>query len=125
LQLLSHLSLGTLILAASLSIVVYKISKVIFDPLRNIPGPFLARFTRLWYLIEIYRGNFQITNIELHKKYGPVVRIAPGQYSIDDTEGARTIYGHGNSFLKVRILTFSHHFLFMEAVADLMLCFAE
>lgn len=37
----------------------------------------------------------------LHKKYGSIVRIAPHEYSVDDVDAARTIYGHGNAFVKV------------------------
>lgn len=75
----------------------------ILDPLRDIPGPLLARFTRFWLFFEIYKGSFERTNIELHRKYGPIVRVAPGEYSIDDFEAARTIYGYSNAFVKVRM----------------------
>lgn len=104
LQSFSNLGLGTWIITILGSFVAYTLFKVISDPLRDIPGPFLARFTRLWYVFELYKGNFERTNIELHKKYGGIVRIAPNQYSIDDFEGARAIYGHGNAFVKVNIL---------------------
>ncbi|KAJ4512475.1 hypothetical protein HRR83_006991 [Exophiala dermatitidis] len=40
------------------------------DPLRDVPGPFWARFTRLWYLKEIAGGRFEKTNVQLHNKYG-------------------------------------------------------
>jgi hypothetical protein len=39
-------------------------------PLRSVPGPFLARFSRLWYLRAVSKGNFEKTNIELHRKHG-------------------------------------------------------
>ena len=42
----------------------------ITSPLRSIPGPFLARFTKLWYLWRVYNGHFEQENIELHRKYG-------------------------------------------------------
>lgn len=32
---------------------------------------------------------------------GPIVRIAPNYYSIDDMEAIKTIYGHGTEFIKV------------------------
>ena len=32
---------------------------------------------------------------------GPIVRIAPHQYSINDASSIKVIYGHGSSFLKV------------------------
>ena len=101
LQTLLDLSFGGLALGAGGFFVLYFIIDFIRDPLRDIPGPLLARFTRWWYFIEIYKGSFELTNVELHKKYGPIVRIAPHEYSIDDVEAAKTIYGHGNAFVKV------------------------
>lgn len=38
--------------------------------LRSISGPFLTRFTRLWLLRQLSRGQFEQTNIQLHRKYG-------------------------------------------------------
>ena len=40
------------------------------DPLRDVPGPFLARFTKLWLLRQYVKGDFQETNVELHEKFG-------------------------------------------------------
>jgi hypothetical protein len=91
----------TLIIFFPAGILIYSLLQYIFDPLRSIPGPFLARFSRLWYFLEIYKGSFEETNIELHRRYGPIVRVAPHEYSIDDVDAARTIYGHGNAFVKV------------------------
>ncbi|GAQ05023.1 pisatin demethylase [Aspergillus lentulus] len=54
-----------------------------FSPLRAIPGPWLARTTRLWELVMVSKGKFNQRAIHLHKKYdtdiplGPVVRTAP------------------------------------------------
>ena len=79
----------------------YTIVAALLDPLRSIPGPFLARFTRLWLAYQIWKGEFQLVNIALHKKYGSLVRIAPGNYSVNDVDGARVIYGHGAGFTKV------------------------
>lgn len=86
---------------------LYHLVKLLLDPLKDIPGPFLARFTRFWYFWEIYRGSFEATDVELHRKYGPIIRIAPGEYSIDDAEAAKTIYGHGNAFVKVSKMNIS------------------
>ncbi|KAK2685269.1 hypothetical protein QWA68_015638 [Fusarium oxysporum] len=72
----------------------------LFSPLRFVPGPLSARFTRLWYFQQVYTGRFPWTNIELHKKHGPVVRIAPNEYSIDDPSAVKAIYGHGTAFTK-------------------------
>lgn len=43
-----------------------------FGSLRAIPGPRLTRFTKLWYLYKVFRGQFHRENIEFHRKYGPV-----------------------------------------------------
>uniref|UniRef100_A0A093Y5K2 Pisatin demethylase n=1 Tax=Talaromyces marneffei PM1 TaxID=1077442 RepID=A0A093Y5K2_TALMA len=79
---------------------LYITGRAYIDPLRDIDGPFIARFTRLWYLKKIFEGKFELVNVALHKKYGPVVRIAPNVYSIDDPGCAKTLYGHGSKFVK-------------------------
>lgn len=84
----------------------YGVLQATLDPLRHIPGPLIARFTRLWYVWHIYKGRVHYTNIGLHKKYGPIVRLAPKLYSIDDVEAAKTIYGSGTRFVKVKAPTF-------------------
>ena len=98
---------------------LYSIFRALSTSLRGIPGPFLARFTRFWKLKEIYKGHFEKTNVKLHRKYGtscpkspstmsdfgrtgPIVRIAPNEYSIDDPEAVKIIYGLGSHFIKVR-----------------------
>ncbi|ETI27659.1 hypothetical protein G647_00108 [Cladophialophora carrionii CBS 160.54] len=81
---------------------VHQFVVLLGDPLRSVPGPFLARFTRLWYLRKVWRGDFEKTNLALHKRYGSIVRIAPNYYSIDDADAIKTIYGHGTQFVKGR-----------------------
>lgn len=41
-----------------------------FSPLRNIPGPFLARVSRWWEYLMVQRGVSNIEYVNLHKKYG-------------------------------------------------------
>ncbi|PSK59404.1 Isotrichodermin C-15 hydroxylase [Elsinoe australis] len=89
-----------LLFSLPLLFILYHIVKAFLSPLRNVPGPLLARFTKFWYLKSVWRGDFEKTNIALHDKLGPVVRIAPNQYSIDDPEAIRIIYGHGTAFVK-------------------------
>ncbi|CAG8138182.1 unnamed protein product [Penicillium salamii] len=73
---------------------------LIKSPRLAIPGPILGRFTNLWYLWQMKRGDFHYTNIKLHEKNGNVVRIAPNYYSISDASAVKTIYGHGAKFEK-------------------------
>ncbi len=64
-----------------------------FHPLASYPGPLLYRGSELPRLIQEWRGNTVHKWAELHEKYGPVVRIAPGQLSYINTEAWRDIYG--------------------------------
>ena len=57
--------------------ILYFIVSPFLSPLRSVPGPFLARFTKLWWLERLRRGHFDQENIELHREYGPVVRYGP------------------------------------------------
>lgn len=67
---------------------------------RNIPGPLFAKFSRLWYLNQIRKRHFHLETLKLHKKYGPLVQLAPNEYSVNDPEAIKTIYGHGTHFTK-------------------------
>lgn len=83
--------LGILFLGAC-AIIVYRIC---FHPLAHIPGPFLAKFTGYWRTKRYARGTWHDDVLQIHEKYGRVVRIAPGELSIVDEHGMRELYGHG------------------------------
>ncbi|KAJ1328188.1 benzoate 4-monooxygenase [Microdochium nivale] len=72
--------------------------RAISSPTRLIPGPAVARFTRLWYLDRVRRGGFHHDNIQLHAEHGPIVRVAPGRFSIATPDKA--VYGIGSRFRK-------------------------
>ena len=62
-----------LIMAVGVVVVIWILAYVInllLDPLRDIPGPLGARFSRIWYLRAISKGDFEKTNIDLHRVYG-------------------------------------------------------
>lgn len=46
------------------------IQNLFFSPLKNVPGPFLARITRWWEYLLVRRGDSNLEYIRLHKKYG-------------------------------------------------------
>ncbi len=85
---------------------VYTIFRTLYSayatPLRDVPGPWLAKFTRLWLLQAIRSREYQKINLQLHQKYGPIVRLAPNEYSIDDPEAAQIIYRTKDQLVKVR-----------------------
>lgn len=40
------------------------------SPLSKVPGPVLARYSRIWEFIEAARGDLHWTTVKLHEKYG-------------------------------------------------------
>ncbi|GAP91697.1 putative cytochrome P450 oxidoreductase [Rosellinia necatrix] len=78
----------------------WSIFSALWSPLRSIPGSFLSRFTDGWYLWRILHRKFQVEQIELHRKYGPIVRLGPKRFSFADADALKTIYGHGIEFRK-------------------------
>ncbi|KAJ5382509.1 Cytochrome P450 [Penicillium concentricum] len=64
-----------------------------FDLLASYPGPKVARFTRLWYAIHLFRGTLLEELLKAHEKYGYVVRIAPDELSYICPEAWDDIYG--------------------------------
>lgn len=73
-----------------------------FKPsLRNIPGPALAKYSRLWKLYSVWKGDHHTTAIGLHRRYGKLVRIGPKHVSVGDPGAIPVIYGLGRGFTKV------------------------
>ncbi|KAJ8063550.1 hypothetical protein OCU04_007422 [Sclerotinia nivalis] len=80
------------------AIVLYSSSYVTYqlyiNPLSVIPGPKLAALTYLYEAyFEVWLGGQYFKHVaELHKKYGPVVRITPNEIHFNDPEFLDTIY---------------------------------
>lgn len=70
--------------------------------LRNVPGPFFAKFTDLWRLLDVHKGSHHWTVIELHRRYGTNVRLGPNYVSVADPRGIQDIYGLNKGYEKVR-----------------------
>jgi len=68
--------------------------------LKDIPGPRIAAYTKLWRLYDVYRGHAHTTAIALHKQYGPVVRIGPNHVSLSDPALIPIIYGTKEDYTK-------------------------
>ena len=52
-------------------------------------------------MFHVRQGKYQVVIQELHKKYGPVVRIAPNVLDLDMPELVNTIYNIKSDYLKV------------------------
>jgi hypothetical protein len=72
--------------------------------LSPIPGPRWARFTGLYRVYRMWSGKAPSVYLDLHQKYGPIVRTGPNTVSIADPSTIPTIYGIGSNFLKVKFI---------------------
>ncbi|KAI1777511.1 cytochrome P450 [Hypoxylon cercidicola] len=72
-----------------ISLVIYRLY---LHPLAKVPGPKLAAITSLWYVYQVRQGKMLVLYRDLHKKYGPAVRISPNEVSFDSKEAFQAIY---------------------------------
>jgi cytochrome P450 len=68
--------------------------------LNKFPGPFWASVSDLWQVITAIRGYQKHPYIQLHQKYGDIVRIAPNKLSFADPAAIRDVLGVGKYFDK-------------------------
>ncbi|KAH8897433.1 cytochrome P450 [Thozetella sp. PMI_491] len=92
-----------LMLLAALA-VTYRLT---FHPLRSYPGPLAAKFTSAYGAWFVWRQNFHLKSVQLHEKYGPVVRVAPNRLVFNSTAALRDIYGNpqvrkGQAYVQLR-----------------------
>jgi len=79
---------------------VQALFKMLLDPLRAIPGPWYASFTSMVLKYKVLTGQRMFYIHDLHKKYGPLVRVDPNEVSVNDLEGYREIHRIGSGFVK-------------------------
>ena len=69
-----NLSLRRILVGIFLYSAIYLLVRALYrayaTPLRNVPGPWLAKYSRLWQLYAVYSRRFEKTNIQLHHQYG-------------------------------------------------------
>ncbi|TVY88026.1 Cytochrome P450 monooxygenase [Lachnellula willkommii] len=94
-------SLGGLLLLTTIQLLWTYFS----TPLKDIPGPFFAKFTNLWRFFDTYGGRPELTHQLLHKKHGSVVRLGPNVVSISDPKYLRVIYNTRGDYLKSNFYT--------------------
>lgn len=71
-----------------------------YNGLSKIPGPTLASYTKLWRFHDVYKGQAHLTAIRLHRKHGPLVRIAPKIISVADPKEISKIYNIKGDYTK-------------------------
>ncbi|PVH97982.1 putative cytochrome P450 [Periconia macrospinosa] len=77
-------------------ILAYFTSKVVYNlcwhPLAKFPGPKLAAVSNVSYCYWFLGGRQPFRMLELHNKYGPVVRTAPNELSFNTAKSWKDIY---------------------------------
>jgi hypothetical protein len=70
-------------------------------------GPFLASFTDFWKVWYAYTNSSNPIYVDLHEKYGDVVRVGSNELSFADPRAIHEIYGPkgpNKNVLTLRIL---------------------
>ncbi|KAH8780127.1 cytochrome P450 [Diaporthe sp. PMI_573] len=78
--------------------IVYSLAKalynVFFHPLRNFPGPKTWASSRIPYTLSNLSAKPHERLLDLHNKYGPIVRIAHNELSFIHPDAWKDIFGH-------------------------------
>ncbi|KAK7748143.1 hypothetical protein SLS53_001397 [Cytospora paraplurivora] len=91
LNLLLWQSIVTTIVLYYATVALYRLY---LHPLARFPGPKLAAVTR-WYegYYDLYlSGQYTLKIAELHKQYGPIIRISPYELHVNDASFFDTLY---------------------------------
>lgn len=75
--------------------IVLTIQRLWLSPIAHIPGPKLAALTQYYefYYDIILGGQYTFRILEMHKKYGPVVRISPWEVHVGEHDFHSDLYG--------------------------------
>lgn len=79
---------------------LYAIYNRYLHPLAKVPGPFWASISPLWLAWQSYHQRRPRLDIELHKRYGIIVRIKPNEVLFSNPEYFKAVHGAGSKFAK-------------------------
>ncbi|KAK6351316.1 hypothetical protein TWF718_004480 [Orbilia javanica] len=116
------LSLLFSFLACGIALAIYRL---FFSPLSSIPGPKLAAASGLWILYYDYKDQRTDTIMDLHLKYGPVVRLGPNEVSFTSTSAVKDIYtgasresGFAKGFLYAMFTHYGRYNMFSSLTSE-------
>ncbi|KIV98824.1 uncharacterized protein PV09_09396 [Verruconis gallopava] len=81
-------------------IIAYFISNKYRYGISCYPGPWLAAYTDWWRFFDAANRKTEKTFLELHEKYGDIVRIGPNALSFADPRSIKCIYGLNKGLVK-------------------------
>ena len=82
------------------AVLAYYIISYLTSPLKDIPGPFLAKFTNFWRVYDYCHFISSKTQKKLHAKHGLAVRLGPNLVALNDPDLIPIIYNARGTFRK-------------------------
>ena len=96
---------ATLVICITLCLLLYAGYSIhSYARLSHIPGPFLAAWSNLPRMYWVWTRSSHLIHVDLHKKYGKLVRLGPNSISCGDPAEIPTIYGFNGKWIKVQWL---------------------
>ncbi|KAI4592231.1 hypothetical protein KJ359_011383 [Pestalotiopsis sp. 9143b] len=85
-------------LISTASIIIYLLSVAVYrltlHPLASFPGPLSHRISVWPRALKLARGDLPFHVADLHRRYGPVVRLGPNELAFSNPQAWKDIYGH-------------------------------
>ncbi|KAJ5673431.1 hypothetical protein N7507_002558 [Penicillium longicatenatum] len=77
-------------------LIFHVIYHLYFHPLSRFPGPKSHAISRIPYFRRAIKGTLPFDMLDLHNKYGDIVRIAPDELAFSYPDAWKDIMGHKN-----------------------------
>ncbi|KAA8564223.1 hypothetical protein EYC84_011169 [Monilinia fructicola] len=90
--------------------------RVYLHPLAGYPGPALASITDWYNVYHCLKGDRHLNEYQLHKIYGPIVRVGPNRLAFNSTIAVHDIYGSAANTQKSDLYTIYHYFFKVPSI---------
>ncbi|KAK4949754.1 hypothetical protein LTR10_011596 [Elasticomyces elasticus] len=93
-------TLYVVLISGAIAIAVLYASRARRRYLRDIPGPFWDSFSYIPRLLKTAYGQRCYIDIDLHRRYGPLVRVGPNELSFSDSSAISQVYSANTRYEK-------------------------
>ncbi|KAF2149936.1 cytochrome P450 oxidoreductase [Myriangium duriaei CBS 260.36] len=83
-----------------IAFVAFLLNNKFYRGLNKYPGPAVAAYTNWWRFADAWGRKVERTHIDLHRRYGDIVRLGPNVLSFADPKAIKTIYGLNKGMTK-------------------------